>query len=202
MADFSYNSDLNGGSLMVRESRVVADLLLNKATASEWHQAIQIDNLLQKRSPATAKRNAQAIRKRLELIAPEFWRALRDGDDQLATQVAFYAALERNLLLVEFIESVVRDAYITQANQLASYQWLEFLEDRTHKDESISTWQDATKKKMGQVVFRMLIEAGYMQNNRNLQLQKVLLRPEMKVMLEDNYKQRIIDCMEVSLRAG
>jgi len=187
---------------MVRESRVVADLLLNKATASEWHQAIQIDNLLQKRSPATAKRNAQAIRKRLELIAPEFWRALRDGDDQLATQVAFYAALERNLLLVEFIESVVRDAYITQANQLASYQWLEFLEDRTHKDESISTWQDATKKKMGQVVFRMLIEAGYMQNNRNLQLQKVLLRPEMKVMLEDNYKQRIIDCMEVSLRAG
>ena len=202
MADFSYNSDLNGGSLMVRESRVVADLLLNNATASEWHQAIQVDNLLQKRSPATAKRNAQAIRKRLELIAPEFWRALRDGDDQLATQVAFYAALERNLLLVEFIESVVRDAYITQANQLASYQWLEFLEDRTHKDESISTWQDATKKKMGQVVFRMLIEAGYMQNNRNLQLQKVLLRPEMKVMLEDNYKQRIIDCMEVSLRAG
>ncbi len=202
MADFSYNSDLNGGSLMVRESRVVADLLLKNATASEWHQAIQIDNLLQKRSPATAKRNAQAIRKRLELIAPEFWRALRDGDDQLATQVAFYAALERNLLLVEFIESVVRDAYITQANQLASYQWLEFLEDRTHKDESISTWQDATKKKMGQVVFRMLIEAGYMQNNRNLQLQKVLLRPEMKVMLEDNYKQRIIDCMEVSLRTG
>jgi hypothetical protein len=202
MADFSYNSDLNGGSLMVRESRVVADLLLNKATASDWHQAIQIDNLLQKRSPATAKRNAQAIRKRLELIAPEFWRALRDGDDQLATQVAFYAALERNLLLVEFLESVVRDAYITQANQLASYQWLEFLEDRTHKDASISTWQDATKKKMGQVVFRMLIEAGYMQNNRNLQLQKVLLRPEMKVMLEDNYKQRIIDCMEVSLRAG
>lgn len=202
MADFSYNSDLNGGSLMVRESRVVADLLLNNATASEWHHAIQIDNLLQKRSPATAKRNAQAIRKRLELIAPEFWRALRDGDDQLAAQVAFYAALERNLLLVEFIESVVRDAYITHANQLASYQWLEFLEERTHKDESISTWQDATKKKMGQVVFRMLVEAGYMQNNRNLQLQKVLLRPEMKVMLEDSYKQRIIDCMEVSLRAG
>ena len=202
MAEFSYNSDLNGGSLMVRESRVMADLLLKGATASEWHQSIQIDNLLQKRSPATAKRNAQAIRKRLELIAPEFWRALRDGDDQLATQVAFYAALERNLLLVEFIESVVRDAYVTHANQLAPYQWLEFLDDRTHKDESISTWQDATKKKMGQVVFRMLIEAGYMQNNRNLQLQKVLLRPEMKVMLEDNYKQRIIDCMEVSLRAG
>ncbi|HNB18056.1 MAG TPA: DUF1819 family protein, partial [Candidatus Obscuribacter sp.] len=77
MADFSYNSDLNGGSLMVRESRVVADLLLNNATASEWHQSIQVDNLLQKRSPATAKRNAQAIRKRLELITPEFWRALR-----------------------------------------------------------------------------------------------------------------------------
>jgi hypothetical protein len=200
MADFSYNSDLNGGSLMVRESRVVANLLISNATADEWTQAIQIDNLLQKRSPATAKRNAQAIRKRLQLIAPEFWKALRDGDDELATQVAFYAALERNLLLVEFIESVVRDAYITHANRLELFQWMEFLEDCTHKDSSISTWQESTKKKMGQVVFRMLIEAGYMQNTRTLKLQNVLLRTKMKIMLEDNYKKRIKNCMEVSLK--
>lgn len=201
MADFSYNSDLNGGSLMVRESRVVADLLINKATEDEWKQAIQVDNLLQKRSPATAKRNAQAIRKRLELIAPEFWQALRDGDEELATQVSFYAVLERNLLVVEFIETVVRDAYITHANQLELHQWMEFLDDRTHRDPSICKWQETTRKKMGTVVFRILIEAGYVQNNRNLILQNVLLRPEMKTMLEENYKKRIKECMEVSLKA-
>ena len=95
MAEFSYDSDLIGGSLQVRESRIVAGLLVNDASADEWNQAIMVENRLQKRAPATAKRIAQSIRKRLERMEPEFWRALRDGDDDLATQVAFCAALER-----------------------------------------------------------------------------------------------------------
>ena len=46
---FHYDSDLIGGSLMVRESRLIADLLLREAIPEQWHQAIQIDNILQKR---------------------------------------------------------------------------------------------------------------------------------------------------------
>lgn len=48
LEQFHYDSDLIGGSLMVRESRLIADLLLREATPEQWHQAIQIDNILQK----------------------------------------------------------------------------------------------------------------------------------------------------------
>ncbi len=126
LEQFHYDSDLIGGSLMVRESRLIADLLLREATPEQWHQAIQIDNILQKRTPASAQRNATAIRKRLERLEPDFWKALRDGDDELATQVAFCGALERNLLLLEFMETVMRDAYISQAQYLDSYIWSDF----------------------------------------------------------------------------
>lgn len=202
MGEFTYNSDLNGGSLMVRESRVIADLLLRNVSAEEWKQAIQVDNLLQKRSPATARRNAQAIRKRLELMEPEFWRALRDGDEELATQVVFCAALERNLLLIEFMERVLRDAYITHTEKLEAYLWADFLEDSAHRDPEIDDWKESTKKKMGQVVFRMLAEVGYLKSTRSLGLQHVLIRAEIKTMLDDNYKQRIKECMEVSYKGG
>ncbi|MCK5893417.1 MAG: DUF1819 family protein [Endozoicomonadaceae bacterium] len=198
----AYNSDLNGGSLMVRESRVIAALLLKEAQPEEWVQAIQEDNLLQKRSPATAKRNAQAIRKRLELMSPEFWRALRDGDEELATQVAFCAALERNLLLVEFMKRVLRDAYITHTENLEAYLWTDFLEESAQRDPNIDGWQESTKKKMGQVVFRMLAEVGYLKSTRSLKLQHVLIRAEIKTMLDDNYKQRIKECMEVSYKGN
>jgi len=194
----TYNSDINGGSLMVRESRVIADLLLNEASADEWEQAIQVENRLQKRSPATARRNAQAIRKRLELTGPDFWRAIRDGDENLATQAAFCAALERNLLLVEFMERVVSDAYSTHAEKLEHYRWTDFLGDCAHRDPDIDDWKESTKKKMGQVVFRMLAEMGYLKSTRSLQLQHVIIRPEIKTMLVDSYKQRIKECMEVS----
>ena len=194
----AYNSDINGGSLMVRESRVIADLLLSGANEDEWDQAIQVENRLQKRSPATARRNAQAIRKRLELMGSEFWRAIRDGDEELATQAAFCAVLARNLLLVEFMESVVGDAYSTHAEKLERFQWADFLEDCIHRDPDIQDWKESTKNKMGQVVFRMLAEMGYLKSTRGLQLQPVIIRPEIKTMLVDSYKQRIKECMEVS----
>lgn len=199
LEQFHYDSDLVGGSLMVRESRVIADLLLRQATTEQWLQAIQTENVLQKRTASSALRNATAIRKRLERLEPDFWKALRDGDDELATQVAFCGALERNLLLVEFMETVLRDAYISQAEQLANYVWLDFLEERSHRDEAISDWKDSSKKKMGQVVFRMLTEVGYLKSTRKMELQRVIIRTELRTLLADHYKQRTKKCMEVSI---
>lgn len=187
---------------MVRESRIVAELLLSNASGVDWDQAIMVDNRLQKRTPATAKRIAQSIRKRLERMEPEFWRALRDGDEDLATQVAFCSALERNLLLVEFMESVVSDAYITHAEKLETYQWDDFLEDCANRDPVIHDWNTSSKKKMGQVAFRMLAEMGYLADTRTLSLQNVIIRPEIKAMLADNYKQRISDCINIAFKGA
>ena len=198
MQEFSYDSDLIGGSLLVRESRVIAELLLEQANEEQWKQAIQTENRLQKRSPATAKRQAGALRKRLERLDEPFWRALRDGDDELATQVAFVAVLERNLLLVEFVETVLRDAFILRAEKLAQYQWLDFLEDRAHWDPAIEDWTESSKKKMGQVAFRILAEVGLLNGTRSLRLQHMLVRPEVNVLLEDSRRHRIKACLNVS----
>ena len=199
LEQFHYDSDLIGGSLMVRESRIIADLLLQQATAEQWQQAIQLENVLQKRTAASAQRNATAIRKRLERLEPDFWKALRDGDDELATQVAFCGALERNLLLLEFMETVLRDAYTSQAEQLDSYVWLDFLEERSQRDPDIVDLKESSKKKMGQVVFRMLAEVGYLKSTRKLELQRVIVRAELRSLLEEHYKQRIKRSMEVSV---
>jgi len=198
MHEFSYDSDLIGGSLLVREARIIADLLLSKADDSEWKRVIQTDNRLQKRSPATAKRQASALRKRLERLDEPFWRTLRDGDDELASQIAFVAVLERNLLLVEFVETVLKDAFILRAEKLAQYQWMDFLEDRAHRDPTIADWTETSKKKMGQVAFRILAEVGLLQSTRSLRLQNILVRPEVNVLLEDSRRYRIKACLNVS----
>lgn len=198
MRHFSYDSDLTGGSLMVRESRVIADLLLKEATSEEWLDAIQTDNRLQKPTAATARRIAQSIRKRLERMEPSFWQAIRDGDDELATQASFCAVLERNLLLVEFIESVLRDAFVTQAGKLHVWQWNDFLDERAHKDSALADWSMTTKRKTGQVAFRILAEVGLLTDTRSLTLQHLLVRPEVRVLLDDTYRHRIRSCLEVS----
>jgi hypothetical protein len=199
---FSYNSDLIGGSLQVRESRIIADLLLQGATPEQWQEVVQQQNRLQKRTPASAKRVAQALRKRLERLDEPFWRAIRDGDDQLATQVVFCSALERNLLLVEFIETVLHDAFITRAEVLETYHWNEFLDERCQRDSAISVWTESSRKKMAQVVYRMLAEVGLLESTRTMKLQHLLIRSEVRSLLEDSYRNRIKACLEVSNATG
>ena len=198
MQTFSFGSELIGGSLQERECRVIADSLLQQASPGLWAEEIQQHNRLQKRSPASARRVAQALRKRLERLDQPFWRALRDGDDELATQVAFCAALGRNLLLVGFVETVVRDAYLTRSETLEPWHWNDFLDERSHRDATIETWTESSRKKMGQVVYRMLAEVGLLRSTRSMQLQTMLVRPEVRTLLDDSYRHRIKACLEVS----
>src|SRR5690554_3175582 len=99
-----YKTDLTVGSLMVREARIIAGLQLEGVSQDEWQHAIELENVLQKRSVATAKRQARVLRLRLDCLSPAFKQLLRDGDEELATQVAFCAAVARNRILQEFIE--------------------------------------------------------------------------------------------------
>lgn len=192
---FHYNSDLIGGSLMVRESCIVTELLLAGVDDAAWKAAIFDENRLQKVRPATAKRMAQAIRKRLEKLPLPFWQALRDGDDQLATQVAFCAALARNLLLVEFLETVVTDAVVTRAERLEPYQWDDFLADRAFRDPAITGWTASSRRKMGQVAFRMLSEVGLLESACNRRLRPLMLRPEVEELLERHHLIRLQECL-------
>ena len=153
---------------------------------------------MQKRSPASIKRNVSTIRKRLERLNPDFWQLLHDGDDELAKQIALCGVLERNPLLVEFMETVVKDAYVARSLQLENYYWTDFLNERAQRDRNIATWKDSSKKKMGQVAFRILTEAGYIKSAQSLELQHVMLRPEIIQLLELNNKQRIKACMQMT----
>ena len=58
-----YLGDLIGGSLMITEAQLIAELLLSDPSKEQWDDAIVDQNILQKRSPASAKRNAATIKK-------------------------------------------------------------------------------------------------------------------------------------------
>lgn len=77
-----YRADITAGSLKVTESRRIADLLINKVDAAGWSNAIVKRNILQARSPATARRLAQLISSRLECAAGG--SALAAHDAQMA----------------------------------------------------------------------------------------------------------------------
>lgn len=196
---FEYKGDLVGGPLMIRECRIISELLLNKLSPEAWGEKICNENVLQKRTTTSAKRNAYTIRKRLSSLEPQFLEAIVNGDDELATQAVFCGVLNQNLLLIEFIETVLADAYSSKSEKLDFFSWSDFIEERSLRDRTLRDLKESTKNKIRQVVFRILADVGYIKSTRNLLLQNVLVRQEIKEILENTNKIRIKRCLEVSV---
>jgi len=98
-----YNAKITGGSLRLRDSRIIANLLLQRLGAEEWKQAIFEDNVLQLNREGTIRRIAPLLRNRLEPMGEGLWEMVRDGGRELATQATFAAAIKHSRLLGDFL---------------------------------------------------------------------------------------------------
>lgn len=122
-----YNAEIVAGSLLVPESRKIARLLLDHAEKDTWHHSIQVKNILQKRSPATAKRQTKLIRNRLEPMPPELWQLIVKGPADVTTQALLAAAIKHSRLLGDFMDKVLRQNWRTFKQKAGPKDWDLFL---------------------------------------------------------------------------
>ena len=193
-----YNAEISAGSLMLKESRIIANLLVDKVDEMAWYQAIIVNNVLQKKVPSTARRQATLLKKRLELMPAELWKMVIDGTKEVAIQALLAAAIKHSRLLGDFMDKVVRQHRKTFNNQLTVRDWENYLGECEHRDPSVSGWSESTRKKLGQVVFRILSEANYVDSTRSLKLIPVRVVPEIHNFLSKAKEDYVLRCMEVT----
>lgn len=193
-----YNAEISAGSLMLRESRKVAKLLLEGADEETWHQAIHVENILQKKVPATARRMIRLIRNRLESMSPDLWKLIVNGPAEAALQALLAAAIRHSRLLGDFLNDVVKEKYRVFDRQLTVQDWKKFLYTCELRDSVVTEWSEKTKAKLGQVIFRILAEAKYLDSTRSLKLTPVSLTPEIRRYLVKHEEKYILKCMDVA----
>lgn len=193
-----YRADITAGSLKLPESRVIADLLLRGVGALEWKEALQKENLLQARSPATAIRMGRLIRKRLELVQPELWRIVRDGSAVVATQAILAAAVKHSVLLGDFLDLVVRDQYRIFAKALNDKLWDDYLDNCRGRDPDMPLWNVSTRRRLRSTVFHVLAQAGYINNTRERKLQAVHIASPVLRYLEKHDEKYVLRCIQVA----
>jgi hypothetical protein len=192
-----YLGDLIGGSLMIRESQIVAELLLKKPSKEEWTDAIVNQNVLQKRSDASSKRNAATIKKRLEGLSNEFVEQIAFGSTELSTQLMFAATLINSTMLADFMRNVFIDAKRMFRESIDSSDWASFWAERSRLFPEFSQMTKSSTYKISQVAFKVLADAGYIETTRNKKFQNVYLLPEVRTLLTALHRDDIISAMEV-----
>ncbi len=197
-AGMRYKADITGGSLKLSESRRIADLLLRSVDAQGWNDAIIKQNVLQARTPATARRLAQLIRGRLETMGPELWTLVRDGKGLVATHALFAAAVKHSPLLGDFLFMVVGEQYRRFGVALSNKMFAEYLEGCRERDREMPHWNDSTRARLRSSVFQMLAQAGYIDDTKNLRLRTVHIADEVLRYLKANHEDYVIRCIRVS----
>lgn len=195
----AYKADIAGGSLKVYESRIIADLLLRRLPAPEWRRAIEVENVLQKTSIGTAKRQASLIKTRLKRMTPPLWALVRDGTKPVATQAVFAAAIAHSPLLRDFLTLYVRDRFRSGELGLSRNHWRTFVASCKERDPEMSEWSAPTTDKLGDSVLRILTEVGMLTEGDKHTLQPVHYEPEvMKYLRAENFDE-VLRAMQVFL---
>jgi len=192
-----YRADITAGSLKVAESRVIADLLLRGVNGKDWDAAILDKNVLQTRTPATAKRLARLIRGRLKLMEADLWRLVRDGSGDVPTHACLATAVKHSALLGDFLDLVVRQQYRIFGPALSNQLWQEYLADCRGRDPDMPDWNESTRRRLRSTVYQILAQAGYIDNTRTRKLQTVHIASSVLDYLQKHDEAYVLRCIQV-----
>lgn len=194
-----YSANITAGALRVRESRILAGLLIEDAADELWDRLLMHENILQLTNPSSAKRLTRLLRQRLLLLNKDGWRLVRDGSRDESVQMLLAAAILHSRLLRDFIDLSLRDLYQLYAKTLSKAAWLPFIAGCEARDPDVAAWTTSTKEKTRQVCYTILSEAGYISDTRKLELQVVRVLPRVREHLQLTPAATALPYMEVCL---
>lgn len=196
--DITYNAHITGATLRLRESRILADMLLKELGKEEWKEALFEQNVLQMKSPKSIKRISRLLRARLELLGSGLWEMVRDGGRDLATQACFAGAVKESRLLADFMDVTLREQLQLFAKKLENRMWIDFMQSCRGRDLHMPLWSDSTVAKLRSSVYCMLAEAGYLKDTRSLQIQTVFVDSQLAAYLRSRGESYVLRCLEVT----
>lgn len=193
-----YRATITSASLRLRESRIIAGLLIDGVDEAAWKDAMLERNVLQMGSPESIKRISRLLRARLTPLGAELWRLVRDGAREQATQATFAGAIKNSRLLGDFMDITMREQRALFAKKLEYRMWSDYIAGCRGRDPDMPHWSDKTVARLRSAVFSMLAEAGYLKDTRSLLLQNVFMDPEVAECLRAQGEHYVLRCMEVT----
>lgn len=174
--DFSYTAS----SLRLNEMVLVMGHILNDSE-------IDFVNELGAGKSATGKRIYREVIKRLSCLNKQQLKLLVNSSLDVQKQLAYFAACKTYLFIRDFAVEVLREKYLVFDNEVTDGDYLSFLRRKQDLHPEIEQLTETTNKKIRQVTFKILEQAGIINNVKEKEIQPQLLEMELlNVIAEDN----------------
>lgn len=171
-----YNFSLTGSSLRVNDMVLFAFKYLNKGV-TEFHSA----------KGTTNRRMVSEFKKRIDNLTKNQQDLFVNSNFSIQKHLAFLSVCKTYDILRDFVLEVVREKFLFMDFNLTETDYLSFTRRKEVHHSEIATLTDQTQYKVKQVIFKILEQAGIIDNIKNKEIQLQLIdESTQRVIVEDN----------------
>ena len=154
-----YSMSFTTGALFHLESVKVAGRYLEKGDWNEVRDEVISRNILQARTANSAKRICREICSRLKRLNRDELELLVEGDHQEQAYLLWLAICRRYRFIYDFSAEVIRERFLTLRYDLGYEDFDAFFNSKMEWHEEMERISTTTRKKLRQVMFKMLHES-------------------------------------------
>jgi hypothetical protein len=167
--DDRYALSFTTGGLLAREAAVLAPVYSEHRDWAKVRDLAVRENLLQARTHSSGVRRVRETVKRLSVLADREVESLAEITVSERGHLMWAAACRRYHLIGDFAEEVLRERYLTLAGTVSYEDYDSFYRAKAMWHDELDDVTDLSYKKLREVLFKMMVEAGLLTSQRAIE---------------------------------
>jgi hypothetical protein len=165
------------------ETEQIANLYLEHQDWGIVQQLVIDDNILQKGTVSTRKREFSEIKKRLKDLNNDELKFITECTTDELKLFCLYLCSRTYRILYEFIVEVVREKYLMFDYSILDSDYARFIESKTASSLKLQNITEITQYKIKNVIFRMLVQSGIIDSSKTKNIQKPYIPKELETIV-------------------
>lgn len=171
---------------LFHEMRIVAKLLLEEKSDSEIIGEVVTNNLFQYPTEKSLNNITKVCLARFhQTESKELIDIVANGSSDAAKQACLFLMMNYYRIVWEFMIGVIGEKYRIQDLSFTKMDLNSFFTRLQEQNEVVASWSDATINKCKQILKKILIENGYLDNQKSEVLNNILLDLSVKEAIEN-----------------
>ena len=179
-----YRMSFTVGGLFYQEAVSAAALYIKSKNWAKVREEILKTNLFQARTINSLERICREVLSRLKLLSPEQLKIIQDGSRQEQLQILWIAVCKRYRFIRDFAIEVIREKFLLMDYAITEEDYTIFFDTKAEWHKELEKLKTSTKKKLKQVLFRILREAE-ITSETNIILPSILTQRVARALVAD-----------------
>ena len=179
-SELKYSASLTSDAFLYYELKQVLKLKIGGFSDKEIRDKVINENIFQYKSKESSKRLVSSIFTRIKVLDDILIKMLLEEPMDTGKIINLYTIMKTSRLFYEFMNEVVRENLEFNYDVLEKKDINIFFTGKAEQDEIVAGWSETTKRKLKQVILKILSEANILDDTKSCKLSRLIIPIELK----------------------